>query len=131
MKNYITIKNWEYRNLALTQKSQDILSGKIKLELRKQDEKVAKVKTKEKLDKKRIHTHNDDDLFQSLKELRNRLAKEKNLPAYIVFNDKTLHDMCAIMPRNESEFLMVNGVGQNKLENYGKVFLEVIRNHSA
>lgn len=129
--NYITIKNWEYRNLALTQKSQDILSGKIKLELRKQDEKVARVKTKEKLDKKRIHTHNDDDLFQSLKELRNRLAKVKNLPAYIVFNDKTLHDMCAIMPRNESEFLMVNGVGQNKLENYGKIFLEVIRNHSA
>ena len=127
--NYITIKNWEYRNLALTQKSQDILSGKIRLELRKQDEKIARIKTKEKIDKKRVSSHTDDDLFQILKELRNRIAKEKNLPAYIVFNDKTLHDMCAIKPRNNSEFLMVNGVGQSKLETYGKVFLEAINNH--
>ena len=66
------------------------------------------------------------DLFESLKELRNKLAKEKKIPSYIVFNDKTLHDMCSIMPRNESEFLLVHGVGQSKLENYGADFLKVI-----
>lgn len=64
-----------------------------------------------------------------LSALRNKLAKEKNLPSYIVFNDKSLHDMCNLLPRNESEFLLVHGVGQNKLENYGSVFLNLIKEH--
>ncbi len=135
--NYIMIKNWEYRSLALTPKSQEILSGSIKLSLRKQDESKAMVKTAAKLDKKRISKskgneiqHGEVELFDALKELRNRLAKEKNLPSYIVFNDKSLHDMCAIKPRNPSEFLLVHGVGQNKLENYGGLFLETISKHS-
>lgn len=133
--NYIVIKNWEYRSLALTSKSQEILSGKLKLQLRKQDESVAKIKTAAKTDKKRIAkskgieaAHGQDALFDALKDLRNRLAKEKNLPSYIVFNDKSLHDMCAIKPRNPDEFLLVHGVGQNKLENYGSVFLDTINN---
>ncbi len=130
--NYIHIKNWEYRSLALTNKAQEILSGKIKLELRKQDESVARAKTSAKQDKKRVASktsgtaHGQDELFDALKELRNRLAKEKNLPSYIVFNDKSLHDMCALRPRNADEFLMVHGVGQNKLENYGAVFIDTI-----
>ena len=135
--NYIAIKNWEYRNLALTSKSQEILNGSIKLNLRKQDESKAMIKTAAKLDKKRLSKsrqaesdHREDDLFMALKELRNRLAKEKNLPSYIVFNDKSLHDMCMIKPRNPSEFLLVHGVGQNKLDNYGKDFLAVIGNFS-
>ncbi len=135
--NYIMIKNWEYRSLALTNKSQEILNGSIKLNLRKRDESKAMVKTAAKLDKKRISKsrgiegqHGEEDLFNALKELRNKLAKEKNLPSYIVFNDKSLHDMCAIKPRNPSEFLLVHGVGQNKLENYGSIFLEAINNFS-
>jgi ATP-dependent DNA helicase RecQ len=130
--NYIHIKNWEYRSLALTNKAQEILTGKIKLELRKQDESVAWAKTAAKQDKKRVVSkssgaaHGQNELFDALKDLRNRLAKEKNLPSYIVFNDKSLHDMCALRPRNASEFLMVHGVGQNKLENYGTVFIDTI-----
>ncbi len=127
--NYITIKNWEFRNLALTPKAQEILSGKIKLELRKQSDKVSSAKTKLKIDKKRIDGQHEGSLFNDLKALRNKLAKEKNIPSYIVFSDKTLNDMCTIKPRTPSEFLMVHGVGQNKLENYGDDFLAVIRRH--
>lgn len=134
--NYIAIKNWEYRSLGLTNKSQEILTGKLKLQLRKQDESVAKIKTAAKQDKKRISktkdveaAHGQENLFNALKDLRNKLAKEKNLPSYIVFNDKSLHDMCAIRPRNASEFLLVHGVGQNKLENYGNVFLDTINKY--
>ena len=71
--------------------------------------------------------HGRNNLFDSLKDLRNKIAKEKNIPSYIVFNDKSLNDMCSLMPRNDSEFLLVYGVGQSKLENYGKDFLSVIR----
>ncbi|MDO9184362.1 MAG: HRDC domain-containing protein [Bacteriovorax sp.] len=102
----------------------------MKLNLRKQKFALSKeVKKEKKSSKLSEGIHGRLDLFDSLKELRNKIAKEKNLPSYIVFNDKTLHDMCALMPRNDSEFLLVHGVGQNKLENYGKAFLEVVRKY--
>ncbi|MGZ3807219.1 MAG: RecQ family ATP-dependent DNA helicase, partial [Bacteriovorax sp.] len=131
--NYIAIKNWEYRSLGLTNKAQDIFSGAAKLELRKQEFVPEKEKTGRKDKKSTKDTaglHGRQGLFDSLKDLRNKIAKEKNIPSYIVFNDKSLHDMCALMPRDDSEFLMVHGVGQNKLENYGKAFLEIIRTYS-
>ncbi len=124
--NYIGIKNWEYRSLGLNQKSQDLLTGKIKLELRKQ-EFVLTTARKEKKENRAVEAeHGRDDLFSALKALRNKIAKEKGLPSYIVFNDKSLHDMCALIPRNEEEFLMVHGVGQSKLEAYGHDFIKLI-----
>lgn len=128
--NYISIKNWEYKSLALTSKAQEILTGAIKLELRKQEfEQAKEVKKERKLAKGPESLHGQKDLLNSLKELRLRIAKEKHIPPYIVFNDKSLHDMCSIKPRNDSEFLLVYGVGQSKLENYGKAFLEVLRQY--
>jgi ATP-dependent DNA helicase RecQ len=134
--NYITIKNWEYRSLGLTAKSQEIFTGAIKLDLRKQkfaqskELKEIKASRKEKKYSKITEAaHGKLDLFDSLKELRNKIAREKRLPSYIVFNDKSLHDMCSIMPRNDSEFLMVHGVGQSKLENYGQAFLAVLKQY--
>ncbi len=124
--NYVTIKSWEYRSLSLTSKSLQILTGGQKLELRKQEFVLTK-KTKKEATRSKDASHGRDDLFDALKALRNRLAKEKNLPSYIVFNDKSLHDMCQILPRNEEEFLLVHGVGQSKLENYGEDFLSIIK----
>jgi ATP-dependent DNA helicase RecQ len=130
--NYLMIKNWEYKSLGLTSKSQEILTGAIKLNLRKQEfafEKITKVKKEKKLTRTNDAIHEKQDLLNSLKELRNKMAKQKNIPSYIIFNDKSLHDMCALMPRNNSEFLLVHGVGQSKLENYGKNFLEVLKQY--
>lgn len=125
---FISIKNWEYRSLGLTSKCLKLLSGEMKLELRKQEFSVAKAEkySKKGSNKGKEAQHGKDDLFGALKNLRNKLAKEKSLPSYIVFNDKSLHDMCSIMPSNDSEFLMVYGVGQSKLDNYGSQFMEVI-----
>jgi ATP-dependent DNA helicase RecQ len=126
--NYIAIKSWEYRSLCLTAKSLEILTGGESLNLRKQ-EITFKSKDKKETARNKDISHDRHDLFDALKALRNRLAKEKNLPSYIVFNDKSLHDMCHLLPRNDAEFLMVNGVGQNKLENYGPVFLNLIQDY--
>jgi ATP-dependent DNA helicase RecQ len=125
--NYVAIKSWEYRSLCLTSKSLEILTGGAKLQLRKQE--IGTNKKDKKETRSKEAKHDRQDLFDALKALRNKLAKEKNLPSYIVFNDKSLHDMCQLMPRNDSEFLLVHGVGQSKLENYGSLFLNVIRNH--
>lgn len=126
--NFVSIKDWEYRSICLNQKSLEILTGGQKLQLRKQEITFSK-KDKKEVSKTRDASHGRHDLFSVLKDLRNRLAKEKNLPSYIVFNDKSLHDMCNLLPRNEDEFLMVHGVGQSKLESYGDMFLKTINEH--
>ncbi|TPF96232.1 ATP-dependent DNA helicase RecQ [Bifidobacterium sp. UTCIF-39] len=69
----------------------------------------------------------DAELFVRLRELRTEIARAEAIPPYRVFNDKTLCDMCVRRPRNDGEFLAVNGVGQKKLEQYGGRFLAVIR----
>jgi ATP-dependent DNA helicase RecQ len=71
----------------------------------------------------------DEDLFTALKQLRTKLAREANAPAYIIFSDATLHDICRKKPLTEAAFLEVSGVGQVKLEKYGARFLEVVREY--
>ena len=68
----------------------------------------------------------DPDLFQALRELRAQLAADQNVPAYVVFSDKTLADMCKRQPRTRDEFLEVSGVGRVKADRYGQQFLDVL-----
>lgn len=130
--NYVAIKSWEYRSLCLTSKSLEILTGGKTLNLRKQEIILIKKDKKEKRDfaRSREAQHDKHDLFDALKNLRNKLAKQKNLPSYIIFNDKSLHDMCLLLPQSESDFLLVHGVGQSKLDNYGHAFLSVIKEYA-
>ncbi|MCL2332495.1 MAG: DNA helicase RecQ [Actinomycetia bacterium] len=65
----------------------------------------------------------DPALFEKLRALRADIAREQGLPAYIVFHDSTLADMCAKHPRSTEEFLEVSGVGQKKAELYAEAFL--------
>lgn len=65
-------------------------------------------------------------LLAALKALRSRIASEQGVPAYVVFADSALLDMCARLPRTDSEFLEVSGVGAVKLERYGADFMNVI-----
>ena len=51
------------------------------------------------------------------------------MPAYVVFTDAALRDMCARKPQTEQEFLKVSGVGERKAARYGQVFLEEIRRY--
>lgn len=67
------------------------------------------------------------ELFEALRKLRMQIAKEEGMPPYIVFNDKTLTDMCIKMPLDREAMLEVNGVGENKYKKYGERFLEEIR----
>ena len=69
-------------------------------------------------------------LFDKLKELRLEIAREEKMPPYIVFNDKTLIDMCAKMPTTKSDMLNVSGVGENKYGKYGERFIDVIKEYA-
>lgn len=71
----------------------------------------------------------DENLFNVLKTLRKKIAKEKKVPAFIVFTDSSLKAMSTIKPLNEQEFLSVPGVGKNKKELYAQQFTNEIRNY--
>ncbi len=71
----------------------------------------------------------DRGLFEELRDLRRRVARERALPAYIVFGDAALRDMARKRPTTPLAFLTVTGVGEKKLEQYGEVMLAAIKRY--
>lgn len=71
----------------------------------------------------------NDELFEQLRALRRELAEQQGVPPFVIFSDKTLHDMCASLPATRSEMLAVKGIGDSKLEKYGDQFLAVITSY--
>ena len=71
----------------------------------------------------------DNALLDKLRKLRKEIAAKESVPAYIVFSDASLRDMCRKKPSSLVQFSGVNGVGQVKLEKYGEAFTEVIKEH--
>ena len=71
----------------------------------------------------------DNLLFDVLRKLRKEIADEENVPPYIIFSDVTLKEMSTLLPRSEEELLQVKGVGKQKLEAYGTVFLQEINKY--
>jgi ATP-dependent DNA helicase RecQ len=68
----------------------------------------------------------EQPLWEALRALRARLAKEHGVPAYVIFHDATLLAMLRERPRNHNELGAISGVGSRKLERYGDAFLEVV-----
>lgn len=95
------------------------------------EDKMTKRNEKPKKNKKGIDslTSAGFKLFDKLKELRLEIARAEKIPPYIVFNDKTLIDMCAKMPATKSDMLNVSGVGENKYGKYGERFIAVIKEY--
>ncbi len=134
LKEYLYTTNDEYPVLKLGNRAGKFLkekqtlsmkitkSGKDAIEAPNSDDKPGKSKSK-----KTIGTHSvNPQILSELKALRFRLAKEQEVPAFIIFSDSSLIDMCMKMPQNEKEFLEVSGVGKQKLELYGAKFLEIL-----
>ena len=65
-------------------------------------------------------------LFNILKDLRMEIANKQNVPAFVIFPDSALADMCAKLPTSNAEFLAVSGVGEMKLTRYGSKFMAAI-----
>jgi ATP-dependent DNA helicase RecQ len=88
-------------------------------------EKFEAKKGKKKATKR--ETNANGDLFETLRQLRQRIAKEEKVPAYIIFNDKSLKEMASDMPETENQFLAISGVGMQKFESFGEEFIESIK----
>ena len=66
--------------------------------------------------------------FAALKAWRGEVAREHNLPAYVVFQDRTLAEMARTQPGSLDELAQISGVGAKKLEAYGREILRVLAN---
>lgn len=71
----------------------------------------------------------DQALLELLKALRKKMAKEKNVPPYVVFQDPSLEEMATTYPSNVQELAQVNGVGMGKVQKFGKPFLDLINKY--
>lgn len=71
----------------------------------------------------------DVKLFEMLKALRKKIAREKNLPPYVIFQDPSLEEMATTYPTTKEELASVNGVGMGKVQKFGKNFLELIKDY--
>ncbi len=73
----------------------------------------------------------DDALFDTLRQLRKRLADERNVPPYVIFSDVALRQMARFYPEDEKAFSRISGVGEKKLTEFGALFMAEIRAHLA
>ncbi len=117
---YLDFTDDEFPVVELTPLSAKILKERIniKMKLPKKPQKSRKNKEQE--------FPADEKLFEKLRGLRSRLASEANVPAYIVFSDAALRDMCRLRPVDREGFLNVSGVGTHKADKYGEEFCRLI-----
>ena len=115
----------------LTDKSWAVLRGDKSVQFRK-DPVTKKAKKPPRL----ISKHENDlfdpistDLWEKLRALRLKLAKEQDIPPFIVFHDRTLRELGAYLPRSLEEMRNISGIGEHKLELYGEKFLDLILEH--
>jgi ATP-dependent DNA helicase RecQ len=111
----------EHGGLRITERGEDLRRGTGKFHFR-----PATPRAKVRAGTIAASEGGDPDLLAALKAVRLKLARERQVPAYVIFSDRTLIDMTALQPRNLDEFAQVNGVGAAKLKDFGKVFLAAI-----
>lgn len=109
--------------LRVTEMSYPVLKGKAKVKVKK----TVRIKTKEKTVEETVNI----SLFDTLKQIRYEIASKKGVPAFLIFSDASLMDMCRKLPVTPEEFLSVNGVGDNKLKQYGDRFISAIAEYKA
>jgi ATP-dependent DNA helicase RecQ len=110
--------------LRMTGKARPILRDEEKIELRRDT--IRKAKAVHRPVVKTLVSDEDEPLLSALKAKRRALAESARLPAYMVFNDRTLIEMAETRPATLDDMARINGVGAKKLEKYGDLFLAVI-----
>lgn len=123
----IEIMYSENSALKISSLGKKVLKGEKKIKLTypvtAEERKTKKPKAVRMVDEGEVN----EDLFKELKKLRYSISREENVPAYIIFNDKSLKSMATDLPVTENQFLAISGVGMNKMQEYGEEFMEVIR----
>lgn len=117
--NYLAEIEEEIRVVNLTEKSRSVIKPAAPIKM-----KVPIIEEKPKEEKPQPV---NDSLMDKLKQLRLKIANSERVPAYVIFTDAALMDMCRKLPKTKAEFLCISGVGETKLNKYGEKFLAAIK----
>lgn len=121
---WLALDGDEYAVVKTTAKSAEIVRDRVTVEMKLEKEAPA--------ERKIVIDHGvNEGLFGELRKLRSEFAAAEKVPAYIIFSDAALKDMCRKLPVTEEEFLAVSGVGRKKAERYGEVFCTFIEQYAA
>ena len=113
----------------MTENARPILRDEEKIELRRDT--IRRAKASRRPAAKELVSDEDAPLLSALKAKRRALAEEARVPAYIIFNDRTLIEMAQTRPQTLDEMAHIGGVGAKKLEKYGEIFLQIITGEAA
>ncbi len=119
----------DYQELVITEGSAEIIRNQKKFIWRKPAPPKQKALSTKTIANDPTMSEADNALFQKLRELRTKLAKNEGVPPYFIFTDASLRDMCRKKPERMKELREVSGVGVIKAQRYGKQFLQVIAAH--
>ncbi len=109
----------EHRALKLTSYGNEVLKGKHQILIN-----IDKIGIIEKEEIKQGNKQYSQ-FFEEFKDLRTKLAKEEQVPSYVIFSDKVLVEISDKLPLTKEEFLNINGIGETKWDKYGEPFLEL------
>lgn len=128
---FLEVNVAEYNTIRISDRGASFLRDKdAKIVMRKATEKSKAARTRAKSKavgvSLEIESDADQELFEQLKNVRQMIAKKQNVPAYVIFHNKTLAEMAKAKPQNFDEMLEVGGIGESKLKRYGQPFLDVI-----
>jgi ATP-dependent DNA helicase RecQ len=117
--------------LKVTARGNEFLKKPHPIELARDHDFTTEVEEEEEsIDKAPVNAKSYDvKLFEILKNLRKQIAKEKDLPPYVIFQDPSLEEMATTYPTTKEDLAQVNGVGMGKVNKFGKAFLEAIEKY--
>lgn len=115
-------------SLRLGAAARPVLRGEQPVHLREEPARTRVARGGERRSESTLHVEaGDRPLFDALRGWRAQLAREQNVPAYVIFHDRTLRDIAQLRPASLGELARVGGIGGSKLGRYGESVLEVIR----
>ncbi|MDX5423058.1 MAG: DNA helicase RecQ [Hymenobacteraceae bacterium] len=112
--------------IKLTQKGENFIQHPHEIQLTKDHNYEQEVKEDEEKEESQASAGHDEVLFDLLKNLRKKLAKEKGLPPYVLFQDPSLKEMATVYPTTREDLAHIAGVGMGKVQKFGKPFLDLI-----
>ncbi|MDB0030881.1 DNA helicase RecQ [Opitutales bacterium] len=125
--NLLMVDVNEHNGIKITEKGFLFLKKKESVNFRKLTEKQKARKEKSgKKSKVVLDNDLDQSLYENLRTARQLMAKKRRVPAYVIFNDKTLIELAQERPQSFEEMLGISGIGEAKLKKFGQTLLDVI-----
>lgn len=133
---YIEIDYKDNSHIKITSQGEDVLYKRKQALLAIINREDFTVKGRKQKERQQLHFEEqqtekteDKTLFENLRQLRLKIASERSVPPYVIFSDKTLHQLAIIQPITYIAFGAISGVGTHKLESLGTIFVKAIREY--